>query len=177
MAKREEEAAQYPWYRVVTGAELQQGDIILGCPVIVVKGVAAGEVGDEPETIGADQEERDCVVMTQSCDLAKKGKEPPHVLLCPLADLDAQPLDRDQLRQGRHTKLHLIDRCEIDGHAVGYRVVDLSVCYTLPFDVLQRVAAQSGARLRLSPPYREHLAQAFARLYMRVGLPTDIQFK
>jgi hypothetical protein len=31
-----------------------------------------------------------------------------------------------------------------------------------------------GNRLRLCPPYREHLAQAFARFFMRVGLPSDI---
>ena len=29
-------------------------------------------------------------------------------------------------------------------------------------------------RLRLNPPYREHLSQAFARFCMRVGLPVDI---
>jgi hypothetical protein len=31
-----------------------------------------------------------------------------------------------------------------------------------------------GRRLRLLPPYREHLSQAFARFFMRVGLPVDI---
>ncbi len=30
------------------------------------------------------------------------------------------------------------------------------------------------SRLRLLPPYREHLAQGFARFFMRVGLPVDI---
>lgn len=28
--------------------------------------------------------------------------------------------------------------------------------------------------LRLLPPYREHLSQAFARYFMRVGLPQDL---
>ena len=28
--------------------------------------------------------------------------------------------------------------------------------------------------LRLLPPYGEHLSQAFARFFMRVGLPVDI---
>jgi len=33
-------------------------------------------------------------------------------------------------------------------------------------------------RLRLLPPDREHLAQAFARFFMRAGLPIDIpEFK
>jgi hypothetical protein len=28
--------------------------------------------------------------------------------------------------------------------------------------------------VRLLPPYREHLAQAFARFFIRVGLPVDV---
>jgi len=31
-----------------------------------------------------------------------------------------------------------------------------------------------GYHLRLLSPYREHLSQAFARFFMRVGLPVDI---
>lgn len=29
-------------------------------------------------------------------------------------------------------------------------------------------------RLRLLPPYREHLSQAFARYFMQVGLPVNV---
>jgi hypothetical protein len=39
---------------------------------------------------------------------------------------------------------------------------------------VREFAHQMGDRLRLLPPYREHLSQAFARLFMRVGLPADI---
>ena len=45
--------------------------------------------------------------------------------------------------------------------------------FTLPKAFLQRFAEASGPRLRLIPPYREHLAQALARYFMRVGLPHD----
>ena len=31
-----------------------------------------------------------------------------------------------------------------------------------------------GTKVRILPPYREHLAQAFARFFMRVGLPVDV---
>lgn len=31
-----------------------------------------------------------------------------------------------------------------------------------------------GDGLRLHPPYREHLSQAFARFFLRVGLAGDI---
>jgi hypothetical protein len=41
-------------------------------------------------------------------------------------------------------------------------------------DVVREVAAEQGDGIRLLPPYREHLAQAFARFFMRVALPVDI---
>jgi hypothetical protein len=37
-----------------------------------------------------------------------------------------------------------------------------------------RSRAKAAKRLRLLPPYREHLSQSFARFFMRVGLPIDI---
>jgi len=44
----------------------------------------------------------------------------------------------------------------------------------MAFDFLINFAKQKDQRLRLLPPYREHLSQAFARFFMRVGLPSDI---
>ncbi|MCS6860043.1 MAG: hypothetical protein NZT92_06970 [Abditibacteriales bacterium] len=54
------------------------------------------------------------------------------------------------------------------------RVVDFRRVYTLPKAFVRNFAAAQGKRLRPLPPYREHLAQAFARFFMRVGLPVDI---
>ena len=54
------------------------------------------------------------------------------------------------------------------------RVVDFRRVYSLPLTFVCQVAARTGQRLRLLPPYREHLSQAFARDFMRVGLPQDI---
>jgi len=45
--------------------------------------------------------------------------------------------------------------------------------FSLPVRFVRKKAAD-GRRLRLLPPYREHLSQAFARFFMRVGLPVDI---
>jgi hypothetical protein len=53
-------------------------------------------------------------------------------------------------------------------------VVEFHRLYTLPKEYLQSVASGTPLRLRLLPPYREHLSQAFARYFMRVGLPIDI---
>ena len=53
-------------------------------------------------------------------------------------------------------------------------LVDLERVFTLSVDALRTFAESKGERVRLLPPYREHLSQAFARFFMRVGLPVDI---
>ncbi|MBD5492017.1 MAG: hypothetical protein HDR16_07880 [Lachnospiraceae bacterium] len=44
-------------------------------------------------------------------------------------------------------------------------------------DIAKEMAFKNGKRLRLCPPYREHLSQAFARYFMRVGLPVNIHLE
>ena len=54
-------------------------------------------------------------------------------------------------------------------------VVDFHEVFSLPVHFLELWLSRGGnRRLRLLPPYREHLSQAFARFFMRVGLPVDI---
>jgi hypothetical protein len=56
-----------------------------------------------------------------------------------------------------------------------YRIVDFHAVYTVPRSFLESLLEQRmQPRLRLLPPYREHLSQAFARFFMRVGLPVPI---
>ena len=63
------EQPDYPWYRVVRGSELEQGDLLLGCPRFVIPPdatrVNAGLVVTR-ETV-------DAIVLTQSCDLAVRS--------------------------------------------------------------------------------------------------------
>ena len=55
------------------------------------------------------------------------------------------------------------------------RVVDFHDIFTVPRTFLETLLGQRQvARLRLLPPYREHLSQAFARFFMRVGLPEPL---
>ncbi len=47
--------------------------------------------------------------------------------------------------------------------------------FTLPRPVLESLLKARGvSRPQLLPPYREHLSQAFARFFMRVGLPSPV---
>lgn len=165
---------KYPWYELVEGEELEQGDILWRCPVIV-------PVVDEGEHIAADVDEFDVIVMTHSCDLAHEKTT--DVLLCPHWDLqDAMKMDRSldkgkikQILKGQIFRYAMLNKSDIPECPMGIRIVDFGRVFSLPKNFVQQLAVEQGKRLRLCPPYREHLAQAFARFFMRVGLPQEIE--
>jgi hypothetical protein len=76
--------------------------------------------------------------------------------------------------KGRIAGLHLlaspIDPAD-NGEAL---VVDFREIYSLPHDYLMRRVRDLESHFRLRSPYLEHFSQAFARYFMRVGLPSDI---
>lgn len=174
----------YPWYTIVGADEpLQQGDLLPSCPIAIppktiMEGVISVE-GEEPaeskEPI--EIEEFDVVVMSQSCDLIAKKVD--IVTLCPYWPLEDIRVfkgqrKRENLRQGKVFGCHLLNKCEIEGFKTDFLVVDFKSVYGLPIDFIFEFVKRLPQRVRLLPPYREHLAQAFARLFMRVGLPVDI---
>jgi hypothetical protein len=85
------------------------------------------------------------------------------------------PKDRPELRQGNLPGYHLLADAKQDGLELPLAVVDFHEVYTAPIQQVKQFAAgATPGRLRLCPPYKEHLAQAFARFFMRVGLPVPI---
>jgi hypothetical protein len=68
----------------------------------------------------------------------------------------------------------MLAACELASFRREIRVVDFRTVFSLSLHFVKNFAALQSPRLRLLPPYREHLAQAFARFFMRVGLPVDI---
>jgi hypothetical protein len=60
------------------------------------------------------------------------------------------------------------------GEARAALLVDFRAIYSLPVDYLVRRAVQIGDRWRLRSPFLEHFSQAFARSFMRVGLPSSV---
>ena len=69
---------------------------------------------------------------------------------------------------------HLLNRCELPGYETDFLVCEFRSLFAVNISTLKSLAAAQSPRLRLLPPYREHLAQAFARFFMRVGLPVDV---
>jgi hypothetical protein len=167
---------KYPWYEIVEGDSLLQGDFINQCPIVLPPSTI--ELGKK---VIAEVIEYDVIIISQSCDLEQKKLE--LVLVCPiwsLAEFENKNPSfksgkmKESLRRGYLPGYHLLNKCEIDGFQTDYLVVDFRSVYSVPFDFIVGLAKRRGKRLRLLPPYREHLSQAFARFFMRVGLPVDI---
>lgn len=168
----------YDWYEIAEGCNITQGDIIENCPVFFLPEGVNIEPGQEVEI---DVKIIDVIIMTQACDLEQEKVD--EVLLCGLIDAKeamnpkGKPLDKGDfktIKDGKTIGLHLLSKSQLPEMTRNYRVVDLKKVYTLPVATLKSFVENSGQRLRLLPPYREHLSQAFARIFMRVGLPSDI---
>lgn len=147
------------------------------CPVLVPPGnltefllnAKSGDRLDIPSQI----QFADLIVVSQSCDLAHDKIE--QVLLC--AHFPATNVAKDRrksIRKEQRPALHMIEQCELFGHKFEQQIVDFRTIYTLPKGFVLTFAASLGERVRLLSPYREHLSQAFARYFMRVGLPRPL---
>lgn len=175
--------ASFPWYDAVNSTNLQQGDIFVGCPVLLPNwDTDVWESGTY--RLRAEAHKHDVVIITQSCDLTHGKAE--HALVCPIESIDTflareypdvnakgHRKFSEAIRRGHMHGYHMVNACTIPGHECGIRVVSFRQVYSVPVDLLLHISSQSE-RLRLLPPYREHLGQAFARYFMRVGLPVDI---
>jgi hypothetical protein len=171
----------YPWFGVVdSDDEIMQGDILEGCPVFVPPEDLFALVGTEKlSTAEFKWEERDVIVMTQSCDLSKGREKVDNILLCavwkrselavPLANANVM----EEARKGRLPAIQLLAECHVSGFECEVRAVDFRRVYSLPVGFVRKRLGMTK-HLRLLPPYREHLSQSFARFFMRVGLPIDI---
>ncbi len=189
-----------PWYAVVTpDGGLTQGDLIFGCPLLTWSTAQPLRLsgGQETETLrqAASAFRADVVVMTQACDLEHRKVQ--NVVLCPHASLSAfrvawegamqQAGQSPTAKAWRNTCNDIADgyvwnqalhnRCQLGGDLqTEVRVIDFHEIFTAPHSFLEDLLRQRGTpRLRLLPPYREHLSQAFARFFMRVGLPDPIE--
>ena len=186
-----------PWYSIVSAeTRITQGDLIANCPLIGWKEDHQIQLNgaDEAEVLRHSSEAvlLDAVVMTQACDLEHNKVR--HVVLCPHVPLSKF---REKWEQAMHrlgqnlTVKAWANTCNdiTAGHSwnqsflnrfnneprMDLRVVDFHEVHTIPREFLQALLANRNvSRLRLLPPYREHLSQGFARFFMRVGLPVGI---
>ncbi len=172
------------WYEEINSSEeITQGDLIPEC---LLPRPTAGFYEDlladrEESAEPIDIEQADVVVMSQACDIENDKID--SIIVCPFWDVanftqqNPNYAGRDRiesLRQGKEPPYHVIDPYESANIAMGYQIVDFHHIFSVPKEYLKQLASRRLVRLRLNPPYREHLSQAFARYFMRVGLPSDI---
>ncbi len=168
---------KFDWYEVVNGGDLQQGDLLENIDILVPL------LGDEKQkdNIPSVVETYDVIVLTQSCDIVKETCK--DVLVCPIWTIDDIKKEvphfktskgLEDLRTGRVVGYHLLNRCDIEGFNRDFRIIGFSKVFDLSKTNIISIAKSQNKRLRLLPPYREHFSQAFARFFMRVGLPSDI---
>ncbi|MDO8871900.1 MAG: hypothetical protein Q7V05_04105 [Methanoregula sp.] len=168
------------WYEIVDkDAPLYQGDILFSIPLILTK--------DDPtkETIEVEVEDYQGIIVSQTCDLTCKGIDV--VLFCPIIPLNefvakkTKPENKKEIikikndvRAGRYVAYYLLNQFNQPGLPDDYFVVDLKNPRSIPFEHMGYIKDRTPVRPRLNTPYREHLSQAFARVFMRVGLPDSI---
>lgn len=188
------------WYAVV-GADqsLTQGDLVFECPIMAWKAGPLQFDGEQQSLRTACQAiAADVIVMTQACDL--EHDKVLNVTLCPFMRLSVFREDWeaklraegqfpttpnkvqkawarvcDDIRDGHVWNLAMLNSQMEDPVRTEHLVVDFHEVFTVPKAFLESYLRKRGReRLRLLPPYREHLSQAFARFFMRVGLPTGV---
>jgi hypothetical protein len=165
------------WWGQVEGSNLAQGDYLPSCLVPIFN----PDYGTSDRIENVLVREYDCIIVTQSCDL--ENDKAPLVALCPIYAIavfeGANPKfagkrEWERVRQGRVEGLHLFASPNERNNNKSCLVVSFREIYSLPIGYLSNHAVDLGQRWRLQSPYLEHFSQAFARFFMRVGLPSSI---
>lgn len=190
--------AREPWYAVIEPSKpLTQGDLLSDCPLVgwMSSELPTLDPGRESEVLrlATDLVIADVVVMTQACDLDQNKVD--NVVLCPhfaigeYKDLYEKELKRNsnnltqkewknqcnRICNGHVWNLAMLNSNNTQELTAEHRVVDFHSVFTTPRRFLEALlVVRERDRPQLLAPYREHLSQAFARFFMRVGLPTPV---
>ena len=169
------------WYQFADGGLLRQCDILRGCPVIRVAGKLEWPI-DTSVPVPIKFDKYDLIVLTQSCDLDNDKVD--DVLLAQVSPWP-EVVEHGLQRNNHIVKKREFRRAIINGNVPGqallhkherdpqldWSIVIFQRLFTIQKEFLNAFASSVGPRLRIRSPYREHIAQAFARFVMRVGLP------
>lgn len=176
----------FDWYELLhNDGSITQGDIISNCPIpffgssVYEAILKEGDITDVDEPI--DVKVSDVIILSQACDILNEKIDSiivsPVWPLLELIDVETyykSSKARESLRQGKEPAYHLINESRFPSYSIPFSIVEFHRIYSLPKTYLLAIIIKQENRIRLLPPYREHLSQAFARYFMRVGLPIDI---
>lgn len=172
---------QAAYWQGVSGEKVLQGDWLPGCRIPVFQPKGDGTDLDDNVTLAMS----DLIVVTQSCDLEQSKVR--LVALGPIYSLpEFEEINEaftrrgrwEEVRKGRFEGLHMLASPTEPTNNRKALVVDFRMIVSLPIEYVRGHADHLGSRWRLDSPFLEHFSQAFARFFMRVGLPAAIpEFK
>ncbi len=161
--------------RPLPGDDVDQGDLIDGCPLAWISEFDA----QSPGTSEVDRGFGRVVVLTQTCDFAQQKTTQVVVALVH----DAQTLVasgqvkaaevRGPIRSARVFGWYFLPKSPELGF--GEMIVDLRQLHTVRLDVLTALCLAGRRLARIEPLYREHLSKHFADSYSRIGLPESYE--
>jgi hypothetical protein len=160
--------------------ELSQGDLLQECLVPYFRPDIKRH-GPTDDPISVDVRTSDLIIVTHSCDLANAKAQ--YVALCPFHTVakfgqQNQKFTKkdvlEQVRKGQMEGLHLLASPTAPEDNQQALVIDFREIVSLPLEYLKDRAGELDTRWRLNSPFLEHFSQAFARFFMRVGLPSSI---
>lgn len=185
-----ESKKEFNWYSIVGDDEsITQGDIFLNIPIIECanyREYLLKEKSDEFKPKISIQY-IDCIVLTQPCDLEQSKVDLKDVIVCRIHNNndDGVKFGKGKLIdiiEGKRPQFYLLNKNDEFKYDDGvlkldnfnFYIVNFDEIDKIPVSALKQYASKIHKRLRLLPPYREHLSQAFAKYFMRIGLPSDI---
>lgn len=175
---------EYQWYELITNCrEITQGDILMNCPVPIIQFADRIKSG---AMLNARIKYINGIILTQACDLENNKVE--NVVLCGITSKEefeqimeeqgksskAIKKNLESIIKGQQNAYHIINKYKTEEFEQDYYIINFKDIFSIPVELAKDIALNSEKRLRLCPPYREHLSQAFARYFMRVGLPINI---
>lgn len=169
------------WYRERNDYNLDQGDIVLACPKIIIP-TDVSSFKEIKEHAAVDVETFDVIIVSQSCDLANTKIK--NVLVCPIYFLEYMKTvapdfnnsnTLEAIRRGYAPRYHMLGKqnCDDDKNNT-IQIIDFAGVFSISHELLIKEVTPNINRIGLNSPYKEHLSQAFARYFMRIGLPCDI---
>jgi hypothetical protein len=180
-------ASEDPWYEIVDGGELEQGDFIINLPVFIPDYTSdILQKPPDPEVsehnISGVLYRYNVVVMNQTCDLEQHKLR--FALVCPYWPLEylgrreskfLEPKIQEEIRRGQMYGYYMLNACELDEKEQGIQVLEFGSTYSVSFEFLRQFVSSQGRRLRLRSPYKESMSHAFGNYFSRVALYSEIQ--
>lgn len=157
------------WYEEVSG-KLEQGDVLFDFPLPTI-------TFNSERGLGLARAKCDVIVVTQTCDIPKPAQTElllavvfEYSEICKSSDVFKSSAFRESLSKGLAISEFGLPPKPDGGNE--FLVVSFRKLQVVPKDYVESERGSGGARL--TSPYKEYFAQAYARFTMRVGLPLPL---